>query len=106
MSFDIFLACVGMVAGVAAFLLGVAQLTCEHQESGWMPRWSTALLAIASAWTAIDAWEAWAGVDGPVDHKVIVFVVILAVSWAHRRVYGLITDKRPNRVATSADLDN
>lgn len=99
MSVAVLMACVGMAAGVAAFLLGFAQLTCEHPRSSWTPRVSTALLAIASGWTAIDSWEAWSGVSGPVDEKVVAFVTVLATSWAHRRVFGLTTenDRRPRR---------
>lgn len=96
----------GMVAGVLAMLLGVAQLTCEHGGSSWMPRASTVALSGVAAWTAIDSWDAWAGVGPPVDGKTVAFTAVLALSWAHRRVYGLMTDKRPNRVATAADLDN
>jgi hypothetical protein len=95
----ILMACVGMVAGATAFLLGFAQLTCEHSRSSWTPRGSTALLAIASGWAAIDSWEAWSGVGPPVDEKVVAFVTVLAASWAHRRAYGLTTenDRGPRR---------
>lgn len=99
MNVAILLASVGMAAGFAAFLLGIAQLTCEHPRSSWTPRISTALLSIASGWTAIDSWEAWSGVAEPIDEKVVAFVTILAASWAHRRVFGLTTghDRGPKR---------
>ena len=52
---------VGMVAGLAAFLLGVAQLTCEHHRSALLPRLTTFTLTILAGWTAIDSWDAWSG---------------------------------------------
>ena len=55
---------VGMVAGVAAFLLGVAQLTCEHARSALLPRVTTFILTILAGWTAIDSWDAWSGCAG------------------------------------------
>ncbi len=99
MSIAILMASIGMVAGATVFLLGFAQLTCEHPRSSWTPRISTAVLAIASGWAAIDSWEAWSGVGPPIDEKVVTFVTVLAASWAHRRVYGLTTghDRGPTR---------
>lgn len=99
MSIAILMASIGMVAGAMAFFLGFAQLTCEHPRSSWTPRISTAVLAIASGWAAIDSWEAWSGVGPPIDEKVVTFVTVLAASWAHRRVYGLTTghDRGPTR---------
>lgn len=99
MSVDIALASIGIVSGFAALLLGVAQLTCEHAQSSWIPRLSTVLLSIASGWTAIDSWDSWAGVGPPVDGKAVAFVVVLAMSWAHRRIFRLTTanDRAPKR---------
>lgn len=91
MSDHLLLSSIGMVAGALAMMLGVAQLTCEHAESTWLPRFSTVLLSGLSAWTAIDSWDAWAGVAPAPDPKTVAFTVVLAVSWAHRRVYGLLT---------------
>lgn len=97
---------VGMVAGLAATVLGVAQLTCEHAESRWLPRASTVALAIVSGWSAIDCWEALSAGNAAVDRKVVAFTVILALSWGHRRAFGLKTSERPKRAATAADLEN
>lgn len=94
MSFAIVLACTGMVAGGVAALLGVAQLTCEHAESSFMPRFSTLVLAVIAACTAIDCWDVWSGKAGHVDGKAVAFAVILALSWGHRRAFGLQTRPR------------
>jgi hypothetical protein len=85
---------VGMVAGVAAFLLGVAQLTCEHARSALLPRLTTFTLTILAGWTAIDSWDAWSGVRGHVDAKAVAFAVALALSWGYRRAFGLTTQRR------------
>ena len=88
------IACVGMVAGVAAFLLGVAQLTCEHQRSALLPRVTTLLLSILAGWTAIDSWDAWSGIRAHVDAKAVAFAIALALSWGYRRAFGLTTGRR------------
>jgi hypothetical protein len=98
----VIVACVGMVAGFAAAVLGVAQLTCEHAESGWTPRASTVALSIMSAWTGIDCWEVWAGTDDTLDVLAVLFCCVLAVSWAHRRVYGLTTEQHRRPSGTTA----
>lgn len=98
------LAAIGMVAGFATVVLGVAQLTCEHAESRWTPRFSTAGLAAVAGWVAVDCWNALSGV-GEADDKAVALVVILAVSWAHRRAYGLTTGNRPARAARAADFE-
>ncbi len=101
------IAAVGIVSGFAASVLGVAQLTCEHAESRWMPRASTMALAIMSGWSAIDCWEAltWGGARTDIDEKAVALTVILALSWAHRRAFGLMTRERPHRQATAGDLE-
>jgi hypothetical protein len=99
MSLDIFMACLGMVAGFAACVLGIAQLTCEHSRSSWTPRASTVALSIMSAWTGIDCWEVWAGTDGTLDTLAVLFTGVLAVSWAHRRAYGLTTERHGSPTA-------
>lgn len=85
---------IGMAAGAVTFVLGLAQLTCEHARSGWIPRASTICLSSLAAWTAIDSWDALAGLRPPQDPKTVAFIVVLALSWAHRRIYGLITAHR------------
>ena len=82
------LASIGMVAGAAAFLLGVAQLTCEHGDSPWLPRLTTTMLALLAAYTAVDSWDFWSGVDETLDAKSVAFCVALALSWGYRRIFG------------------
>ncbi len=84
-------AVIGMIAGGAAVLLAIAQLTCEHADSPWSPRVTSILLGIIAAWTAIDCWDVWAGVDNTIDGKAVAFSVVLAVSWAFRRAFGYMT---------------
>ncbi len=84
-------AVIGMVAGGATFVLAIAQLTCEHADSPWSPRVTSVLLGIIAAWTGIDCWDVWAGVDNTLDGKAVAFCIVLAVSWALRRAYGYMT---------------
>lgn len=88
------LASIGMVAGGATVVLGVAQLTCEHASSPWMVRATTVLLSILAASTAIDCWEVWAGADDTIDPKAIAFCVALALSWGYRRLFGFTSQSR------------
>lgn len=94
-----FIAALGMIAGAATVILGVAQLTCEHARSSWTPRFSTFVLTVISGWVGIDCWESWSGAGDPVDWRAVVVVATLAVSWAHRRIYRLTTghDRAPKR---------
>lgn len=81
-------AIVGMAAGLAAATLGVAQLTCEHGDSPWTPRAATVLLVMLSAYTALDCWDVWAGVDDTLDYEAIAFCLALTLSWGYRRAFG------------------
>ena len=87
-----FIAAVGMVAGSVAFVLGIAQLSCEHAAAPAMMRVFIASMAALSAWTAFDSWDAWAGVGHRTDNKAIAFAIVLACSWGYRRARGLQTD--------------
>lgn len=89
------MASIGMVAGAAAFLLGVAQLTCEHGTSPWLPRLTTALLSMIAAYTAVDSWDFWSGVDSTLDAKAVAFCIALALSWGYRRTFGFTSTRRP-----------
>jgi hypothetical protein len=86
---------IGVFAGTAACLLGVAQLTCEHGSSPWAPRISTVLLSMIAGYTAIDSWEVWAGVDEPLDAKAVAFCIALALSWGYRRTFGWTSHRHP-----------
>lgn len=88
------MASIGMVAGAAACLLGVAQLTCEHGGSGWLPRVTTALLSMTAAYTAVDSWDFWSGIDDTLDAKAVAFCVALALSWGYRRTFGFTSQSR------------
>lgn len=88
------LASIGMVAGAAAFLLGVAQLTCEHGDSPWLPRLTTTILALLAAYTAVDSWDFWSGVDDTLDAKAVAFCIALALSWGYRRIFGFTSESR------------
>jgi hypothetical protein len=88
------LASIGMVAGGATVVLGVAQLTCEHATSPWIVRATTVLLSILAASTAIDCWEVWAGAEETLDPKAIAFCVALAMSWGYRRTFGFTSQSR------------
>jgi hypothetical protein len=88
------MAAIGMVAGAAAFLLGVAQLTCEHGGSALLPRITTALLSLTAAFTAVDSWDFWSGVDDTLDAKAVAFCIALALSWGYRRTFGFMSQRR------------
>jgi hypothetical protein len=89
----------GMVAGGAAFLLGIAQLTCEHARSPMPQRLTTGVLAGVAAWTGLDCWDVLSGLDATVDAKAVVFSLALALSWGYRRARGLVTERPgPNAV--------
>lgn len=88
------MASIGMVAGFAASILGVAQLTCEHAASPWPQRLSTVLLAMIAGYTAVDSWEFWAGVDDTLDAKAVLFCIALALSWGYRRTFGFTSQSR------------
>lgn len=90
----VLVAVAGTIAGGAAFLLGIAQLTCEHADSPMPQRLTTGLLAGVAAWTALDCWDAWSGVDQVVDAKAVGFSIALALSWGYRRARGLVTERR------------
>lgn len=85
----------GVVSGTAAFLLGVAQLTCEHGASPWPQRITTTLLAMIAGYTAVDSWEFWEGLDEPLDVKAVFFCAALALSWGYRRTFGFTSHRRP-----------
>lgn len=88
------MAAIGMAAGAAAFLLGVAQLTCEHGSAHWLPRLTTALLSMTAAYTAVDSWDFWSGVDHTLDAKAVAFCIALALSWGYRRTFGFTSQSR------------
>lgn len=91
------MASIGMVAGATAFLLGVAQLTCEHGGSPWLPRLTTVMLSMIAAYTAVDSWDFWSGVDDTLDAKAVAFCIALALSWGYRRTFGFTSQsgRRP-----------
>lgn len=89
-----YLAAVGMVAGAAAFVLGVAQITCEHAAAPIGRRISTGLLIVPAVLTAVDSWDAWAGADTQIEPHAILFCVALTATWAYRRVFRLRTSDR------------
>lgn len=86
---------IGMVAGAAALVLGLAQVACEHARSAWPQRVTTLLLSLVAGWTSLDAWDAWSGVDPTLDAKAVAFCIALAMSWGYRRAFGLKTTARP-----------
>lgn len=88
------MALIGMAAGACAFLLGVAQLTCEHGSSPWLPRLTTAMLSMIAAYTAVDSWDFWSGVDDTLDAKAVAFCIALALSWGYRRTFGFTSQSR------------
>ena len=88
------MASIGMVAGAAAFLLGVAQLTCEHGRSHWFQRLTTVMLSMIAAYTAVDSWDFWSGVDDTLDAKAVAFCIALALSWGYRRTFGFTSESR------------
>ena len=91
------LAIVGLVAGLAAATLGVAQLTCEHGDSPWPPRLATVLMVVLSAYTALDCWDVWSGVDDTLDLEAIGFCTALSLSWGWRRAFGFTSKPRETR---------
>ncbi len=88
------MAAIGMVAGAAAFVLGIAQLTCEHGGSSWLPRLTTVMLSMIAAYTAVDAWDFWSGIDDTLDAKAVAFCIALALSWGYRRTFGFTSQSR------------
>lgn len=94
MAADVLIAVAGMAAGAAAFVLGVAQLTCEHAESPWAQRATTVLLGLCAAWTGIDCWEVLAGTDDTLDGQAVAFTVALALAWGARRAGGWRSERR------------
>lgn len=94
MTLAVAMGAVGMVAGVAVVLLGVAQLACEHAESPLCPRITTGLLAVIGGWVALDSWDDWSGIDHHIDAKAIAFSVALALSWGYRRAVGYRSERR------------
>ena len=91
------MAAIGILAGVAATLLALAQLTCEHGASPWPQRVTTGLLCMISAYTAIDCWDALSGVDDTLDSKAVAFCIALTMSWGYRRVFGFTSQRRRRR---------
>ena len=89
------MASIGMVAGAAAFLLGVAQLTREHGGSSWLPRLTTVMLSMTAAHTAVDSWDFWSGIDDTLDAKAVAFCIALALSWGYRRTFGFTSTRQP-----------
>ncbi len=89
------MAAIGVLAGVVAATLGLAQLTCEHAASPWPQRLSTILLVMIAAYTAIDCWDFWSGVDDTLDAKAVAFCIALAMSWGYRRFFGIASYRRP-----------
>lgn len=95
-----FVASVGMVAGAAVVILAVAQLTCEHTHSPTIARLTTIAFGMVAAYTSIDCWDFWAGVDDTLDEKAVSFCVVLALSWGYRRTFGWTSQRRmPDRDA-------
>lgn len=88
------IAAIGMMAGLAAFILGIAQLACEHAAAPHSLRFCIAALALLGAWTAFDCWDAWAGIEHRVDSKAVAYSAVLALFWGYRRAFGLKTDYR------------
>ncbi len=85
---------IGIVAGAATTILALAQLTCEHGASPWSQRVFTVMLGMIAAYTAIDSWEVWAGIDETLDSKAIGFCIALAMSWGYRRTFGFTSHRR------------
>ncbi len=88
-------AAVGMVAGAAVVVLAIAQLTCEHSRSPVLQRVTTALFGMVAAYSAIDCWDVWAGVDDTLDNKAVAFCIVLALSWGYRRSFGVTSQRSP-----------
>lgn len=88
------LAVTGMLAGAAVFVLGIAQLTCEHPDAPWLPRACVAVLALLGVWVGADSWDVWAGLARPADPKAIELCAVLALHWAWRRGRGVRTHYR------------
>lgn len=85
------LAVTGMLAGAAVFVLGIAQLTCEHPDAPWLPRACVALLALLGVWVGADSWDVWAGLAHRADPKAIALCTVLALHWGIRRGRGART---------------
>lgn len=84
----------GALAGTASFLLGIAQLACEHASAPLVQRLTIGLLAMPAAWTAIDCWAAVSGIEFGPDTHGVAFCVGLAAYWGYRRTLGLVTLRR------------
>lgn len=83
-------ALLGMVGGLAAFVLGIAQIVCEHRTSPMLQRVLTMLLAALCMASGFDSWRSFADSEAwPVNGKAVGFCVLLAATWGYRRVKGL-----------------
>lgn len=91
----------GMLFGGAGFVLGIAQLTCEHALSSRTQRLTTFALAVCAGWTGLDCWDALSGVVQDVDNKAIAFSIALTLSWGYRRIRGIESTAKPAAQAVS-----
>lgn len=97
-----FMALAGMLGGLAAFLLGIAQIVCEHRTSPMIQRALTVVLALLCIWAGLDCWRSFAdSAAWPVNHKAVAFCWALAATWAYRRVKGLRSVPLPDTKGTT-----
>lgn len=84
------IALAGMAFGLVAFLVGIAQIVCEHKTSPHLQRCLTSLLALLCAWSAADCWPSFADSQAhPVNVTAVAFTIGLAGTWGYRRLRGL-----------------
>ena len=96
-----FMALAGMLGGLAAFLLGIAQIVCEHRTSPMLQRVLTALLALLCIWAGLDCWRSFAdSAAWPVNGKAVGFCLALAATWGYRRLRGLRSVPLPDSKGT------
>lgn len=92
----------GLAAGVAAFLLGIAQVVCEHRTSPMLQRALTIVLALLCIWAGLDCWRSFADSEAwPVNGKAVGFCVALAATWGYRRLRGLRSVRLPDTKESS-----
>ena len=90
------IALAGMIFGTIGFLVGIAQIVCEHKTSPQLQRALTALLSLLCAWSAADCWPSFADSEAhPVNLHAVAFCIGLAGTWGYRRLRGLMSVRLP-----------
>lgn len=79
-----------LLFGLAGFVLGIAQLSCEHADAPWPPRIFTGAATGICGWLFVDGWDALAHGDY-VDNIAVAYAVVLCGSWSYRRWFGVVS---------------